>query len=72
MIDEVDKAFKQILTEKKIKAIVSLIPNEWLNTENTNQTAEEKRFVYEKFLITRLNASEIFVNEANHARQALI
>jgi hypothetical protein len=72
MIDEVDKAFKQILTEEKIKSIVSLIPDEWLDTENTNQTTEEKRLVYKKFLITRLHASQIFVNQANHARQALI
>jgi hypothetical protein len=72
MIDDVDKTFKQILTEEKIKSIVSLIPGEWLDAENTNQTTVEKKSVYAKFLITRLNASEIFVNEANHAKQALI
>ena len=72
MIDKADKTFKQILTEEKIRSIVSLIPDEWLNAENTNQTAEEKKSVYAKFLTVRLHASEIFVNEANHARQALI
>ena len=36
------------------------------------QTAEEKRLVYSEFLTSRINASEIFVNEANNARQALI
>jgi hypothetical protein len=72
MINDVDRTFKQILTEEKIKSIVSLIPVEWLNAENTNQTAEEKKSVYTKFLTVRLRASEIFVNEANNARQALI
>lgn len=71
-LKKVDAAFKQILTAERIKLIVSLLPDEWLNTENTNKTAEEKKSVYEKFLTVRLNASEIFVNEANHARQALI
>jgi hypothetical protein len=68
----VDEMFKQVLTAEKIKSIVSLIPNEWLNKENDLQTAEEKRLVYAEFLTSRINASEIFVNEANNARQALI
>jgi hypothetical protein len=68
----VNEIFKQILTAEKIKSIVSLIPDEWLNKENDLQTAEEKRLVYSEFLTSRLNASEIFVNEANNARQALI
>jgi hypothetical protein len=68
----VDKLFKQILTAEKIKSIVSLIPDEWLNKENELQTAEEKRLVYVEFLTSRLNASETFINGANNARQALI
>ena len=72
IIIDVDKIFKQILTEEKIKSIVSLIPDEWLINENESQTAEEKKLVYTEFLTSRLNASEIFINEANNARQALI
>jgi hypothetical protein len=68
----IDKLFKQTLTAEKIKSVVSLIPDEWLNKEDELQTAEEKRLVYAEFLTSRLNASEIFINEANHARQALI
>ncbi|HYJ65415.1 MAG TPA: HipA family kinase [Parafilimonas sp.] len=68
----VDEIFKQILTAEKIKSIVSLIPGGWLIKENELQTAEEKRLVYAEFLTSRINASEIFVNEANNARQALI
>jgi len=68
----VDEIFRQILTEEKIKSIVSLIPDGWLNKENDLQTAETKRTIYTEFLTSRINASEIFVNEANNARQALI
>lgn len=68
----VNRLFKQVLTAEKIKSIISLIPGEWLNKENEAQTAEEKRLVYTEFLTSRLNASEIFINEANNARQALI
>ncbi len=72
MINDVDKIFKQILTEEKIKSIVSLIPGEWLIVENEAQTAEEKKSMYSEFLTSRLNTSETFINEANNARQALI
>jgi HipA-like protein len=68
----VDEMFKQILTAEKIRSIISLIPDEWLNEENNSQTAEEKKLVYSEFLISRINASKIFINEANNARQALI
>jgi hypothetical protein len=68
----VDEMFKQVITAEKIKSIVSLIPDKWLNTENDLQTAEEKRMVYSEFLTSRINVSEIFVNEATDARQALI
>ena len=67
-----DEMFKEILTEEKIKSIVSLIPDDWLSKENELQTPKEKRLVYSEFLTSRINASEIFVNEANNARQALI
>lgn len=71
-LKKVNAAFKQILTEEKIKSIVSLIPVEWLSKENILQSPEEKRITYFEFLTTRLKASEIFVNEAINARQTLI
>jgi hypothetical protein len=36
----IDKLFKQTLTAEKIKSVVSLIPDEWLNKEDKLQTAE--------------------------------
>jgi hypothetical protein len=72
MLDEVNEQFKKIITTEKIQSIISLVPDEWLNDNSSTQTAVEKREVYIHFLQERLAASEIFVNEAKHAREALI
>jgi HipA-like kinase len=71
-LDTADKKFKSILTAEQIESIVSLIPDEWLTGDSQDGSANEKRQVYARFLNTRLSASEIFIKEAKHARQALI
>jgi hypothetical protein len=72
LLDEVNTEFKQILTEDKIRAIVDLIPADWLNWEDIDETPEAIKEVYFQFLITRLNHSEIFTKEAQNAREILI
>lgn len=72
MLQEVDIEFKKILTEEKIRAIVGLIPDEWLHWPDLDEKPEAIREVYFNFLTIRLNYSEIFINEALHARKALI
>jgi len=71
-ITAVDAAFKNILTEEKIREIVALIPNDWLQWEETEETPEEIRQVYFNFLKSRLDHSEIFIKEAENARKTLI
>jgi hypothetical protein len=71
-LDAVDTEFKNILTTEKIRSIVSLIPDEWLKDETTFQTAQEYRDGYITFLEKRIAHSEIFVKEAQHARERLI
>jgi hypothetical protein len=71
----VDEAFRSLLPPALIKDIVGLIPEEWLigfpgadpldNTLNIRQ-------VYIEFLTERLASSAIFINEALHARKAII
>jgi hypothetical protein len=71
----VDETFRSLLPPALIKDIVSLIPEEWLigfpgadpldNTLNIRQA-------YIEFLTTRLASSAVFVNEALHARKAII
>ena len=67
-----DLAFKKILTKEILQDIVNYIPEDWLHWEDSEQTPDEIRDVYFQFLWTRLNHSEIFINEAQNAREKLI
>lgn len=68
VLDEVDAEFKKMLNPSILNEIVNTIPDEWLQWQDTDQTPEMLRNVYLQFLTTRLNQSEIFVNEAKNAR----
>jgi hypothetical protein len=72
LITEVNAEYKTLLTEDKLKAIVNLIPDEWLLWEDNMDSPSALREIYLQFLSTRLFHSETFVNEANHARETLI
>lgn len=67
-----DLAFKKLLTKEVLQDIVNYIPEDWLHWEDSDQTPAEIRDVYFQFLWTRLNHSEIFINEAQNAREKLI
>ena len=69
---ETDEAFKIILTQDVIRNIVNLIPEVWLKWNETDETPDAIREVYYQFLTTRLNHSEIFIKEAQNARETLI
>jgi hypothetical protein len=71
-LESVDVQFKSILNAEVIKAIVSLVPEEWLKGELAFSTDEEHRQAYVQFLTTRIAHSSFFVNEAQHARESLI
>jgi hypothetical protein len=68
LLKEVDAEFKALLTNEILEEIVNTIPVEWLQWEDTDETPETLRNVYLQFLQTRLNNSEIFVNQAQNAR----
>lgn len=72
LIEETDTEYKALLTEDKIRAIVNLIPDEWLYWEELDKSPEEIKEVYFSFLTTRLKNSELFVKQASDARKALI
>jgi len=71
-IETVDAEFKAILTDGLINSVVALIPEAWLVDESGQETAEERRQVYSQFLISRVANSEVFVKEAQNARESLI
>ncbi|MGN6162925.1 MAG: HipA family kinase [Flavisolibacter sp.] len=70
-LEKADDIFRSILTSQRIDAIVDLIPDEWLSSEALPAAASNRK-VYKDFLLTRLSHSSIFLNEAQHARKAII
>ena len=60
-----------MLTDDRIRAIVDLIPDEWLSGEDF-ETPAQYRNAYTKFLVTRIQHSEIFIKEAQNAAATLI
>ncbi len=72
MLNEVDEEFKKILTADKIAEIVGLLPDDWLHWGGSEETPEDIRQVYIGFLTERLKHSEIFIKEAQHARETLL
>ncbi|MBC7605667.1 MAG: aminotransferase class I and II [Burkholderiales bacterium] len=72
LLVETDAAFKQILSEELLQNIVSLIPTTWLCWEDVEENPEQLRAIYLEFLLIRLEHSEIFIKEAQNAREALI
>ena len=72
LLQETDAEYKTLLPEQTIRTIISLLPDDWLVWEELDKTPEEIRDVYVQFLMIRLNHSDIFIKQANDARQALI
>lgn len=71
-IEQVDTGLKSLLTAAKIREIVDLIPDDWLNWSTEDETPQDLRDVYVQFLTERVDNSRIFVNEAQNARKILI
>jgi len=71
-LEEVDQAFKALLTDEILLSIVNLIPTDWLTWEGSDQRAEEIRDTYLKFLTLRRDNSKNFVKQAQDARETLI
>jgi len=71
-LQEADLRLRKIITPEIILAVVNLIPEDWLQWADTEETPEEIRKVYYSFLTTRLAHTDIFLKEAQHARETLI
>lgn len=69
---EADAACKALLTADVLRAIVALIPIDWLRWDDAEGTPDELRAIYERFLSMRLERSATFTTEANDARQTLV
>ncbi len=71
-LETVSETYCSVLNPERIRAIVELVPDEWLTTASPPGSAAAKKEVYAQFLTTRVHHSAIFVKEAQHARLSLI
>lgn len=63
-LEEADRLMRQAITPRTLLKIVNLIPEEWLEEENSDITSVERRQAYADFLLDRLKNTSVFVNEA--------
>lgn len=71
-LEEADKLMRQKITPRTLSHIVDLIPDEWLNWDDTEMTPDEIRDTYRLFLTERLKNSKIFVKQAIDERKNII
>lgn len=72
VLTEADAKAHNRLTPRLLEEIVSVIPNSWLGNEAGFSSPDEQRAAYISYLVDRLKASHIFVEEALHARAQLV
>lgn len=70
-LSDADKTLSTKLTSHVIEDIVQQIPDTWLVDVN-GQSPAEARDVYRRFLEMRVAASEVFVKEAQDARERIV
>lgn len=69
---EVNEELCCILTPQRIRSIVALVPDDFLQDESSTGSADKYRQAYATFLESRIANSDYFVNEADEARKSLI
>lgn len=69
-LQKADEEFRAILTPEIIRGIVAQVPDEWLLENTVDETANERREVYNLFLETRLQAAATWLMEVENARKA--
>lgn len=69
---EVDAPLRALLADETLADIVRQAPGEWLDTDPAIGDADDQRAAYLAYLTARRDASELFVEEALHARSQLV
>jgi hypothetical protein len=66
---EADREARRLLTPANLRAIVGAIPAAWLDA---GEAVDAHRQTYLDFLLDRLEGSQVFLEEAEHARAAFV
>ncbi len=69
---EADRLLKPRLTPENIQAIITIIPELWLENDSHFPDPAVRRNAYISYLLDRVAHSHIFVEEALHARAQLL
>ncbi len=69
---QADRFAKTVLSPERLIAVVDLIPSHWLGDEPAFDTCREHRAAYLEYLLSRLDASSVFVDEAIYARSQFV
>jgi hypothetical protein len=65
---EVDRKLARQLTQDRIRDIVALVPDAWLESDKTLGSASAYRSAYIEYFCRRLDEPRAFLEEAMHAR----
>jgi len=68
----VDSTLRARLSERLFRDVLDCVPDSWLLPEPGIPHPADKRAAYVDYLVRRLNAASSFVEEAVHARAALV
>ena len=68
-LDAADDFAKTVLNADFFKELVNLMPEDWLQWKDAEESPDQIREIYFNFLKTRLENSELFLKEAQNARK---
>ena len=71
-LEKADEFCKNLITEEKLREIIELIPDQWLQDYDPDYSPGQVKDIYFDFIWYRIQHSEIFLKTAIDARAALI
>ena len=70
-LQEADARLRALLSQEAFERVLAMVPDEWLLPEPGISTPDEKRAAYVSWLMQRLEAAPLFLEEAERARAKL-
>jgi hypothetical protein len=71
-LPDADAAMTARITPERIRAVLALVPDDWLATDQSFASPALARDAYLQHLVRRLQAPRVFFEEAQRARAALV
>ena len=68
-LNEADIKLSTLISSRLIEDIINLIPEDWLAGDTSFETIHQHRMAYKEYLLKRLEAPRLFLEEAINARK---